>query len=343
MKRQEYAEVVDMLIKQGEPFVVATVVRTKGSSLGKPGFKAILSAGGEVLHGTLGGACPDSAVVPAAMTALRTGSPKAIKAFLEGTKAAVGAVLKSRNGDEIHVETNCGGTMEVSIEPHFPHRRLILVGQGGKDEVEDALVRMARILGLETIVIDHSPMLSEQPDRLIQDSDYDLGTFEFFESDSVVVLTRGGRDVETLRALSKFRLKYVGMLASLQRARDDLAELREMGVREEFVASVKAPVGADIGAVTAAEIATSILSEVIATRYDKDVISRSHAGQEPEPVDRPESRPVDTRAKARRTMLLYAGYAESDVAGMGDLSAMTSERFDELIKSKWRRPDTADA
>jgi xanthine dehydrogenase accessory factor len=337
MKQKEFAEVIESLTSAQEPFAVATVVKTEGSSLGKPGFKAVVSGTGEILYGTLGGVCPESAIVAAAKMTMRTRNPKLVKVFLEGPDKAVGAALRGHGDDEIYVETNCGGMMEIYVEPYLPQERLILIGQGGKDEVEEALVRIAKVLDITVVVIDHSPMLSEKPDQLIQDPAYDLNSFSFTDSDSVVVLTKGERDVETLQALSKFKPRFVGMVASLQRAKEDFAKLRKAGVKESFVASIKAPVGADIGAVSAGEIAVSIISEVVATKYSKDIISKAHVGQDPDKVVEAEDHEVDTKARARRTMLLYAGYTEAELAEMGDLSAMTSDRFNELVK-RWRRP-----
>ena len=275
MKQLEFAKMMDSLASRGAPFAVATVVKTEGSSLGKPGFKVIISGEGEVLYGTLGGVCPESAIIAAAKKTMMTGSPKMVKVFLESVENSVGAVLKSQDEDEIHVETNCGGTMEIYIEPYLPQQRLILIGQGGKDDVEDALVRLGKSLDFDVVVIDHAPVLSEAPDQLIDAVDFDLGAFGFAGSDSVVVLTKGERDVETLRALSNFRLRYVGMLSSRQRARDDVAKLRESGVKEQFISSLWAPVGADIGAVTAPEIALSIMAEVVAAKYGREMLRRA--------------------------------------------------------------------
>ena len=338
MKQKEFTEVMASLTSRGEPFAVATVVKTEGSSLGKPGFKVIISGAGEVLCGSLGGACPESAIIVAAKMTMRTRNPKTVKVFLEGVEDSVGAVLKAASEDEIHVETNCGGVMEVYIEPYLPQERLVIIGQGGRDEVEDALVRMGKILDVTTVVIDHSPILTDQPDELITDVDFNLSKFAFSDADSVIVLTKGERDVETLRAISQFKLKYVGMVASLQRTKQDFAKLREQGVKEDFIGSIKAPVGADIGAISAGEIAVSILSEVIATKYNKDIISRAHKGQDRPLAGKPIGEPGDTQIEARRTMLRYAGYSESELQEMGDLSAITSEKFNELIKSRWRRP-----
>jgi len=275
MKQAEFAKMVDDLASQGTPFAVATVVKTEGSSLGKPGFKVIISSDGDALYGSLGGACPESAIASAAKNTMRTGSPKTVKVFLESVEDAIGGVLKSQNEDEIHVETNCGGTMEIYIEPYLPSQRLILVGHGGKEDVEDALVKLGKLLVFKVVVIDHSPVLSTQPDLLIREVDYDLGTVEFARSDSVVVLTHGEQDIDTLSVLSKVKLRYIGMLGSRQRVREDLAEQRKQGVLKGFITSLRAPVGADIGAVTPAEIALSIMAEVVACKYDREVLRKT--------------------------------------------------------------------
>ena len=283
MKQAEFAKIMDTLASRGAPFAVATVVKTEGSSLGKPGFKVIVSGAGEVVYGSLGGVCPESAIASAAKNTMRTGSPKMVKVFLENVEDAVGAVLKSQSEDEIHVETNCGGTMDIYIEPYLPQQRLILIGQGGKDEVEDALVVLGKMLDFEVIVIDHSPVLTVQPDKLIKDASFEVGRFEFANADSVVVLTHGERDVATLKALSKFKLRYVGMLASRRRVREDLAELRKLKVGEGFLSSLRSPAGVDVGAITAQEIALSIMAEITAAKYGKDVQRKSSAQESTSP------------------------------------------------------------
>jgi xanthine dehydrogenase accessory factor len=284
MKQAEFAKMIDSLASRGAPFAVATVVKIEGSSLGKPGFKVIISGAGEILYGSLGGVCPESAIVSAAKMTMRTGTPKMVKVFLEGVENSVSAVLKSQNEDEVHVETNCGGEMDIYIEPFLPQQRLILIGQGGKDDVEDALVRMGKSLEFDVVVIDHSPVLSEQPDELIKDVDYDLSKFPFTSTDSVVVLTRGERDLGTLMALSRVKLRYVGMLGSRQRVKEDLTKLREAGIGEQFITSLRAPIGADIGAVTATEIALSILTEIVATKYGKEILRKALPAGKPKEI-----------------------------------------------------------
>lgn len=271
LKQRDFTRFVDQLAEKGQPFVVATVVRTEGSSLGKPGFKAVVSREGRILFGTIGGVCPESAVAAMAQDALRTGKAKVVKVHLEDARSALDGTLRPHSPDEVYVETNCGGTMEIYVEPYLPASRLVLVGQGGKDDIEDGLVRLGKTLGYETVVIDHLPVLTEEPDELITDLDYDLSKFEFRESDSVVVLTKGERDVATLEALSKAGVMFVGLLASMQRASEDVEKLRARGVSEGFIESLHSPVGLDIGAVTAEEVTVSIMADVVSTQRGRHV------------------------------------------------------------------------
>ena len=272
---REFTHLLDELAERREPFVVATVVRIHGSSLGKPGFKAVVSKDGTIIHGTVGGVCPESAIAEMSMESLRTGHARIVKVHLEDARAALDGTLKNATPDEVYVETNCGGIMEIYVDPYLPADRLILIGQGGKDEVEGGLVRFGKALGFETVVIDHLPVLNEDPDILITDLDYDLDKFAFAPSDSVVVLTKGERDVSTLEVLASKNVRFVGLLASMQRATDDKGALSKRGVTAAFIASIHAPVGLDIGAVTAEEIALSIMSDVVATKHGKLAFHRS--------------------------------------------------------------------
>ena len=267
-KPRDYTSFIDELAERREPFVVATVVATHGSSLGKPGFKAVISKDGRIVQGTVGGVCPESAIATMALEAMRTGQAKVVKVHLEDARAAVDGTLRQSSPDEIYVETNCGGTMEIYVEPYLAPDRLVIIGQGGKDDVEAGLVSLGKNLGFETVVIDHLPVLTEEPDLAITDLDYDLNTFKFAESDSVIVLTKGERDVPSLEAVSRSKVRFVGMLASKQRVHDDLEELKRRGVDPRFITSIHAPIGVEIGAITPEEVVVSILADVIRTKRE---------------------------------------------------------------------------
>ena len=226
----------------------------------------MISREGRIVFGTIGGVCPESAVAAMSQEAIRTGRARVVTVHLEDARSAVDGTLKNPSPDEVYVETNCGGTMEIYVEPYLPADRLVLIGQGGKDDVEEGLVKMGKTLGFETVVIDHLPVLSEDPDLLITDLDYDLSNFKFKDTDTVIVLTKGERDVPTLEALSKKSVRFVGLLASLQRVTEDVEQLRSRGVAPSFLESLHSPVGVDIGAITPEEVVVSIMADVVATK-----------------------------------------------------------------------------
>ncbi len=261
-----FVATISDLASKREPFAVASVVRTEGSTLGKPGFKIVISKEGDVVHGTLGGGCPDGPIVQVALQTLGTGTPRVVRVHLVDVTKAVEGTVAPEGPDDLYVETNCGGTMEIYVEPYLPPNRLVVVGQGGRDELEDALVHFGKRLGYEVVVVDHLPGLTEKPDQLIQEIDYDLAEFPFGPRDAVVVLTKGGRDLAVLKALSRARVGYVGMLASHTRTRENVDALRAGGVPESFLASLHAPIGLDIGGRTPAELALAILAEIVAVR-----------------------------------------------------------------------------
>lgn len=272
-----FARVLGRLAEERKPFSVATVVRTVGSSLGKPGFRMVVSHDLEIVYGTLGGACPDGPIVQMAKEVMETGKPRLVRVYLEDVASAVEATVKSQSRDEIHVETNCGGMMEIYVEPFLPPDRLIIIGEGGRDPVEDHLVQMAKTLGFEVVVIDHRPVLSTEPHVLIDEMDYDLRRFDFDERDSVVLLTRGAHDMEYLTSLSKAKVRYVGLMASKKRVEQTLKELEEAGVDPSFLKELRAPIGVDIGARTPSELALSILAEVVATKYGRRLPRKGEA------------------------------------------------------------------
>jgi xanthine dehydrogenase accessory factor len=95
---------------------------------------------------------------------------------------------------------------------------------------------------------------------------------EFRENDYAVIITRGHEHDEAVlrEVLSKERMPgYIGMIGSREKIATTFSHLKQQGVSEQLLASVKAPIGLDIGARTPAEIAISIMAEIVAHRYGK--------------------------------------------------------------------------
>src|SRR5208282_5000880 len=262
----DYSRHLAELVARRAPFAVATVTRTEGSTLAKSGFKILITAAGEIAGGTLGGGCPEGPIVQVALETLAMGEPRVLRIHLVDTEGSVAGTLHESDPNEIWVQTNCGGVLEVYIEPMLPTPRLVLIGQGGKDDLEAALVHLGQRLGFEVTVVDPNPVLPEPPHQIVRQSVVDPVALRLGKTDYVVVLTKGERDVAVLEAVSKVPVKFVGLLASRHRLRQDLDALAQRGVSTEFRTALHAPIGIDIGAKTPEEIAVAILADILATK-----------------------------------------------------------------------------
>src|ERR1700690_1388189 len=101
--------------------------------------------------------------------------------------------------------------------------RVVLIGQGAIEGLEESLIAFGKALDFEMIVMDQSPKGAGEPNQLQDDPRYDVAGFKFSERDSVLGPTHSKRDVEVLHALSAFKLRYVGLLGDRQRQREDAA------------------------------------------------------------------------------------------------------------------------
>jgi xanthine dehydrogenase accessory factor len=83
----------------------------------------------------------------------------------------------------------------------------------------------------------------------------------------VVIVTRGhAYDEQALRAVIDSPAAYVGMIGSRRKVQAIFDHLRADGVDDSLLRRVRAPIGLDIGAQTPAEIAVSIVAEIVMLR-----------------------------------------------------------------------------
>jgi xanthine dehydrogenase accessory factor len=242
---------------------IATITKTFGSTLGKPGFKMIISDNGEIIYGTLGGGCPEGPIVRVGLEVIKLQRPKVVTVYLEDAKTALGKITISDIGDEIHVETNCGGNMEILIEPYAPRPTLMVFGDTFNSPLERTVVNVGKEIGFKTI--EHNPLgACGQPD--LATSTLDINSVKVPDKSYVVLVTRGVNDAPLLKHLSKFSLNYIGLVASKTRFQATKKELGALGVSREFIERIHSPAGLDIGSVSLEEIAISILAEIIEHR-----------------------------------------------------------------------------
>lgn len=154
----------------------------------------------------------------------------------------------------------------------LPPERLILLGGG---HVSLALYEAALKVGFAVSVADDRPAFSSytrfpEAKEVICDSfENALPRLNIGAGDFVCVLTRGHRDDVTCMKylLRGNEPRYLGMIGSHRRVKGLFELLAEEGYDQERIGRVHAPIGLSIGAVTPAEIAVSILAELIAARH----------------------------------------------------------------------------
>lgn len=163
-------------------------------------------------------------------------------------------------------------TVRVLVEAHHPQPQLVVVGAG---HISLPLARMALVAGFRVLVLDDRSAFADAGrfppgvEVLRIDFDEPFRDVELGPLSHVVLVTRAHRyDFDCLRRLLErdARVPYVGIIGSRRRVRAAFEALVEDGVDAALLESVRAPVGLGIGAETPAEIAVSILAEIVATR-----------------------------------------------------------------------------
>jgi xanthine dehydrogenase accessory factor len=224
------SERVRQLRRARTPFVHATVVRAQQPTSAHPGDQAILLQDGTI-EGFVGGQCAQNSVRNAALGALQTNESVLLRVLPDGDvhfPDAPGACV---------VVNPClsGGALEIFLSPEIPAPLIRLCGA---TPIADALAAVCAVLGYEV--------------------QRDAG--ELAQATAVVIATHGGPEAEMIRAALDAGVGYVGLVASKARG---AAIVDGLGLTDAERARVHTPVGLAIGAKTAAEIAVSIVAEVI--------------------------------------------------------------------------------
>ena len=148
---------------------------------------------------------------------------------------------------------------------HNPPLRMAVVGAV---HIAQALVPMARLAGYDVAVIDPreafaSPARFPGTTLLGDWPDAALGTFGLDTRTAVVTLTHDPKlDDPAIRAALRSPVFYLGCLGSTRTHAKRVARLEAEGITARDIARIHAPVGADIGAQSPAEIAISILAQI---------------------------------------------------------------------------------
>lgn len=165
--------------------------------------------------------------------------------------------------------TGAHGESQVFIQQLLPPVHLVIFG-GWLDVIP--LIRIGKEVGFRVSVVDPRQRLSSR--RLFHEADAVLlcsaeqALSEIQCDDRTVAVVMNHhfeRDQETLSALAERPLNYIGTLGPKRRQERMLTGLRDNGlsISDDFVKTLRGPVGLDIGAKTPEEIALSIMAEIL--------------------------------------------------------------------------------
>ncbi|MFQ5555757.1 MAG: XdhC family protein [Acidimicrobiia bacterium] len=247
------------LHRRHQPYVVATVVWARGPSSGKQGGAALIEPDGTV-HGWIGGACAEPAVLREARRVLRDGEARLM--YLGPAEELDG---HTRDG-VMTVPIACAseGALEVFMEPVLPQPHVVVVGRS------PAVKMLARlVLDLDwrvTVVEDGGDGEGHAPGVSIVTSVAAMSAPDVDDATAVVVATQGHYDEPALEAALATRAPYVGLVASAKRAENVLGYLRDRGFGDEELRRVHTPAGLDLGPIEHREIAVAVLAELVAIR-----------------------------------------------------------------------------
>lgn len=170
-----------------------------------------------------------------------------------------------------------GVSHEVFVDALVPPLRLLIYG-AGHDAVP--MVRLAREVGMVVTVIDSRPALTTEDrfpdaDRVVCTEPERVAEKVSFAGRPAVVLMSHHylKDLAVLRQIfeSKEDFEYVGALGPASRTDRMLGELRAAGVvlRPSVLDVLRAPIGLDLGSESPAEIALSVVAEILAAKNDR--------------------------------------------------------------------------
>jgi xanthine dehydrogenase accessory factor len=224
------------LTRTREPFVQATVVRAQKPTSAHAGDTALVRADGSI-EGFVGGTCAEASVRDFGLRVLDRNQPLLLRIVPD-------AVSVPAEEGAVTVVNPClsGGSVEIFLEPRVPAPRMLVVGDS---PIAEALAQLGRPLGFAVDLVSGEDAAPRADDA------------------ALVVASHGRGEAPALTAALRLGVPYVGLIASRIRGASVLAAL---DVSDDRRARVHSPAGLDIGGRTAAEIALSVLAQLVAER-----------------------------------------------------------------------------
>lgn len=275
---KQWLEVLEKLMKEDRPAVLATVTGSKGSVPRKAGARMIVGNEGRIF-GSIGGGILEHQGIRTALKALEEQKSSRESFDLSGETAAEEGMI-------------CGGSLQVEFrylsremdgfEEEFEELRKeaqkerktgkVYIFGGG--HVAQALAQVLVFLEFSCVILeDREEFLKKElfprEVQLRRIDNQRIGeSVPIREEDCVCIMTRGHKDDLVIEAqVLQTKASYIGVIGSRRKAAYVAEKLRkEYHILPEEIGRIHTPIGLPIGAETPEEIAVSIAAELIRHR-----------------------------------------------------------------------------
>jgi xanthine dehydrogenase accessory factor len=280
------------VVASGGKAVFCLLAKTTGSSPASAGAMMLVVGDGETF-GTIGGGCVEAGVVESALESLRSGRGQVQTIPLDHSFAwkeglicggtievviALASDAEKLTAVAQEYQNRVPTKLELTIEartwtlnlPPRPHVYIVGAGHLGQDVCKHALSLDFSV----SVFDDRDDMLKrfvpEEAEHVHGNIAETLATVPYDDETYVVIVTRGHRDdAVALHAVAGKGAGYVGMVGSKRKIGLTFNELKDKGVSQEFLKTVHAPIGIDLGAQTVSEIALAIAAQLVEVRRNK--------------------------------------------------------------------------
>jgi xanthine dehydrogenase accessory factor len=161
--------------------------------------------------------------------------------------------------------------VDVFADVFAPVSRMVVIGAV---HIAIPLVTLAKALGYHTVVIDPREAFATRErfphvdELLVEWTSTALEKLHPDEGTYIAVLSHDEKlDNPALAVALKSPARYVGVLGARKKIPQRFAVLRELGVTDEQLSHLRAPIGMDLKAVSPEEIALSILAEMVSAKH----------------------------------------------------------------------------
>lgn len=251
-----HIEALSKIAATGSPFVAVTMIESTGSTPQDAGTKMLVDQTG-LAHGTVGGG-------------------KVEHRAIEFAKEMIGDASRNREMVDWNLQRDigmtCGGLVKLFFEVYNRDDWHVVVFGAG--HVAQSLVELLLTLDCRVTVLDsRQPWLDKIEDRkrLTKTCTDDLARFAttLTSNDFVICMTMGhSTDRPVLESIFKNRIEpaYLGVIGSKSKKGALVRELKESGVDPKLAGKFLCPIGLQIGSNQPAEIAISIVAQLLKYR-----------------------------------------------------------------------------